>query len=1127
MACPSEFWLLVAALGASAAVGVVTALAASASAWETWRTVVACVVLSGALTDQAVAGNSGGYRGPGRDGHFPATGLLKSWPEDGPKLLWRNDELGWGYSSPCVVNGMVYVSGQDPLTRMGYLFAFTLDGALKWKKPYGTEFGAGRCSGPRGTPTVSDGLIIVPNADDGLRNIYCFDERTGTRLWHADLSSTYNTDKQGWGYNESPLVIGDRVFVTLLARNRTTPPVVALDKKTGQVVWEAAPSDYDNGYSATDCSIQGFEHNGRRLLVAALWRAILCLEADTGKLVWRIPAPKAPPNGMTPVYHDGLLLVASPVGKGKHMLLKLSKDGSSYTELWEYSLDGLSQAVFMGDKVFAVRGRDLVCIDIASGELLQKQDGYDAGSLVAAEGLVYWLEGGGRGMGASNEYAPGYGVDARLSLVRPTGDGFEVVSSFKPERSLRDSWIHPTVAEGRLFHRHQPVIAVYDIRAHKPAYGFRRDGTGHYPHAIPLARWWQPNVRWSAKLPGKGTGPAVVVQGKAFVTSGAATLSCHDAATGEQVWSHTDPGDTGRKPACLAPVVDLQREVVCAVFGNGAVACLSWDGELRWSAQVRAGGGNATEPMPSPLVVGDVLVIQSADLHGLDLETGTARWKDELRRPSGSGSPVAGRLGETDIIVTGARIAVRAEDGKVVANDLPAMARASPVVSGERVFFAGKPINGETVLAAAYDLRFAAMRGPRLRQAWRRDLESRGERFASPLVHGRLLYLLSSGGGLCVLDADTGQEVYRKRLDRDAEGAGDAAPQLCAVNGNIHAMFGAEPSVTAIFRPGREFRRVWEYATAGKGAAASFAVTNLYVRSGDRLYHVGGDLPAEPSRPEEAYVVAAAPLRGPPPDGVPVVKFADNAIVADWLCAGPFKPSTLAVDFLEPLGGAAAARPGPGTEVTFVPAPQPPEGDPACELPRGEKATRNFEPFDSEKLRWQGKHKWAQGFNTLDLTKLTGGVQSGRQSWQYAPNRAETWYFYTILDNDRQRSVQFRFLTPGGDKWMKADIVSARAWVAGNPVDMGTWLDGRLQYLKNQCFTLEPGLYPVTMQVAVGKTLRSWDRIWAAPRFIEYDHEAVHAGKQKEYEARLAVWRDYRVSLKKLLTLGAPNGDRQ
>ncbi len=39
------------------------------------------------------------FRGPEGDGQFAETGLLKKWPEDGPKLAWSVDKLGKGYSS--------------------------------------------------------------------------------------------------------------------------------------------------------------------------------------------------------------------------------------------------------------------------------------------------------------------------------------------------------------------------------------------------------------------------------------------------------------------------------------------------------------------------------------------------------------------------------------------------------------------------------------------------------------------------------------------------------------------------------------------------------------------------------------------------------------------------------------------------------------------------------------------------------------------------------------------------------------------------------------------------------------------------------------------------------------------
>ena len=43
------------------------------------------------------------WRGPDRNGISPDTGLLKQWPEGGPKLLWKVDGLGKGFSTVAVM----------------------------------------------------------------------------------------------------------------------------------------------------------------------------------------------------------------------------------------------------------------------------------------------------------------------------------------------------------------------------------------------------------------------------------------------------------------------------------------------------------------------------------------------------------------------------------------------------------------------------------------------------------------------------------------------------------------------------------------------------------------------------------------------------------------------------------------------------------------------------------------------------------------------------------------------------------------------------------------------------------------------------------------------------------------
>lgn len=51
------------------------------------------------------------WRGPLRDGHSGDKGLLKSWPEGGPTVLWQVDTVGVGYSSIAVGDGRIYTQG--------------------------------------------------------------------------------------------------------------------------------------------------------------------------------------------------------------------------------------------------------------------------------------------------------------------------------------------------------------------------------------------------------------------------------------------------------------------------------------------------------------------------------------------------------------------------------------------------------------------------------------------------------------------------------------------------------------------------------------------------------------------------------------------------------------------------------------------------------------------------------------------------------------------------------------------------------------------------------------------------------------------------------------------------------
>src|SRR5262249_21331281 len=60
---------------------------------------------------KAAPGDWPAWRGPDRTGLSPETGLLKEWPQGGPKLLWTAKGLGDGYSTPALAGGRIYLMG--------------------------------------------------------------------------------------------------------------------------------------------------------------------------------------------------------------------------------------------------------------------------------------------------------------------------------------------------------------------------------------------------------------------------------------------------------------------------------------------------------------------------------------------------------------------------------------------------------------------------------------------------------------------------------------------------------------------------------------------------------------------------------------------------------------------------------------------------------------------------------------------------------------------------------------------------------------------------------------------------------------------------------------------------------
>ena len=199
------------------------------------------------------------FRGPNRDGKSPEAGLLKTWPEGGPKELWSVSGLGDGWSSAAIAYGRVYITGKIKST--GYIHCFDLNGKEIWKVPYGPEW-TRSYPGSRTTPTVNDGKLYVFS---GIGCAGCFDAKTGKEIWSRNVFEEFDGQWPRWGMSENILIDRDKVFATPGGKKAS---VVALDKNTGEVIWASTELDQPSTYGNPIV----IEYEGNRMFIHFIFR---------------------------------------------------------------------------------------------------------------------------------------------------------------------------------------------------------------------------------------------------------------------------------------------------------------------------------------------------------------------------------------------------------------------------------------------------------------------------------------------------------------------------------------------------------------------------------------------------------------------------------------------------------------------------------------------------------------------------------------------------------------------------------------------------------------------------------------------------------------------------------------
>jgi outer membrane protein assembly factor BamB len=420
-----------------------------------WRILLG--LLSASLLTVAVRGDDWPqWRGPQRTGLSRETGLLKEWPQGGPKLLWKLQDIGGGYSTPAVVGDRIYLMAD----RKGQEFLIALavkDGAEVWVTAIGK---VGPNNGPqypgtRSTPTVDGDFIYVLGSDGDLA---CLKKDRGTVVWSKNLRKAFDGTPGAWAYSESVLIDGDVLVCTPGGEKAT---LVALHKKDGEPIWKCAVPEGD---AAAYASAIAVEVDGVRQYVQFLAQGLVGVDAKTGKFLWRYDKTTDPAaNIPTPVFHDDCVFSSTSRNGSGLNRIKVSKDEVTTEQVYYNTtkLNSTGGVVRVGTYLYGTNPKgELVCLDFKTGKEKWHNASVGAASLCFADGMLYVRNQGGNGFG--KETTP------KVALVEATADGYKEKGRFEqPDHGDKPAWPHPVVANGRLYLRDGSVLLCYDVKAPK------------------------------------------------------------------------------------------------------------------------------------------------------------------------------------------------------------------------------------------------------------------------------------------------------------------------------------------------------------------------------------------------------------------------------------------------------------------------------------------------------------------------------------------------------------------------------------------------------------------------------------------------------------------------------------
>ncbi|HVJ85166.1 MAG TPA: PQQ-binding-like beta-propeller repeat protein [Caulifigura sp.] len=442
------------------------------------------------------------FLGPDHNCVSKETGLLETWPQEGPPLVWSK-KVGEGHGAPSVLGQRLVLHHYEQRKEVVECF-HALTGESLWTHKYPSSFRDpyGYNNGPRCSPILTPQYCYTFGAEGVL---LCLKLATGEVVWKRETQQDFAVPEGFFGVGSSPLLWGDKLIV--MVGGQPNSGVVAFDARTGKTLWESVGKSTWDGVKTGWPSPKNYEWTGEEMVVSYSspipavihgHKHVLCLmrhglvsvDPDTGAerfKYWFRSRVHESVNAASPVVLNDTVLISSEYRTGS-ALLKVQPDGNSFDVVWR-NPRGLEShwatAIHAQDAFFGFSGHyepegRMTCIDAQTGGVKWESPGFDSPldryertsedevvDRKTRESLLYPIFGRGSLTMADGKFIVMGERGGLMALMNPNPEKRDEIVGCRAPKLGYPTWAGPVVSRGRLYLRSQDWLICLDLRRAK------------------------------------------------------------------------------------------------------------------------------------------------------------------------------------------------------------------------------------------------------------------------------------------------------------------------------------------------------------------------------------------------------------------------------------------------------------------------------------------------------------------------------------------------------------------------------------------------------------------------------------------------------------------------------------